>query len=194
MMFSVLLMSLLLSPSEAQIGKVLKVKGKDGRISRAKSKISMNEDMSLQAGDTASSKASSNLLYLFSDTQVYLYPQSEIKISAKDIWLKKGAVRIKKMNLNNEGKELLVSANKISFTTQAAEFETSTSKEAISLYVKAGEVEASSPLVMTFVPEIIKAGEGFRFTPHERKFERVKYSWKNRDLEFLKAEELKGKN
>jgi hypothetical protein len=191
MMFSILLMSTLISPSHLQVGRVLQVKGDEAKILREKVQIPLNEKVDLLVGDTAQSKESSALLYLFSETQIYLYPQSEIKISEKNLWLKRGTIRVRKMKLNDNRRELLLSADKIEFSNLVGEFEATSSKNTIELNVINGEVEASSPLVMTFVPEIIKAREGFRFVPAERKFERIKYSLKEMDMEFLTKKELK---
>lgn len=113
------------------------------------------------------------------DAKVIVGKDSEAKvINQREIKILKGHIYIK-----SKGKMNVVS-NDVSFSTESAEFEVSLSdNQDVDLDVVRGEVLVSSPHVHTFVPEIVKAKEGFRYRSSPPGFERRKYSIKIKYLE-----------
>lgn len=85
------------------------------------------------------------------------------------IKLSKGVVRVMSSS------EFAVKGPDVTFTTKDAEFEVAIFKHFVDVNVIRGEVEASSPHIQTFVPEIINAQEGFRYSRTERKFLKGRY-------------------
>lgn len=114
------------------------------------------------------------------DAKVGLGKNSKVKIiDASTIELVRGHLRLK------SSKNYRVVAPLVTFTTEKGEFETAIlSKSEVELNVYVGEVEASSPLIQTFVPEIIKAKEGFVFSSKKKTYTRKKFSPKLNKLTF----------
>lgn len=113
------------------------------------------------------------------DAKVFVGKDSEAKvINQQEVKILKGFIHIK-----SKGKINVVSSD-VSFSTESAEFEVSLSdNKDVDLDVVRGEVLVSSPHVHTFVPEIVKAQEGFRYRSNPPGFERRKYSIKIKYLE-----------
>jgi len=75
-------------------------------------------------------------------------------------------------------KNMKVLNDDVSFSTESGEFRVSLNENNdVDLDVASGEVLVSSPHVHTFVPEIVKAKEGFRYKSNPPGFERRKYSF-----------------
>ncbi|MFP5387461.1 MAG: hypothetical protein ACLGHN_15390, partial [Bacteriovoracia bacterium] len=91
--------------------------------------------------------------------------------------------------------EQKVTADDVAFGVRGTEFEVAfTDDSEVDLDVVEGEVEVSSPHVHTFVPEIVKANEGFKFDRKRRKFVRRKFHLKMKDHPgFQKPSELRKK-
>ena len=151
--------------SIADAGKVVKIVSEvEAYCLRGDQKIPLTQDFTLKTGDEVFSEKSVLSLSL-PGTQLGLANQSQIKIAGNVNFLKG-------MLVVRAEKKQTVEADGVSFTTKKAEFEVSYDGESIDLDVISGEVEVSSPFVQTFVPEIIKANQGFRFNKKERSFTR----------------------
>lgn len=111
-------------------------------------------------------------LKLDSGQTVTLAPHSQIKVSGKTtVDFIQGRILIESSS------DFKVQTDGVSFTTEKGTFEVSqTTSKDIDLDVISGEVEVSSPHVHTFVPEIVKASEGFRYTTKEPGFARRPFS------------------
>lgn len=81
--------------------------------------------------------------------------------------------------INDKNKEHVVKMKNVSFTSTSAVFTVTQLKDRVELDVHCGEVTFSSPLIMTFVPEIIKAKTGFTFLAKEKKIQRRKFNGMN---------------
>ncbi|MGE3611499.1 MAG: FecR domain-containing protein [Bacteriovoracaceae bacterium] len=87
-----------------------------------------------------------------------------------------------KLRLKSDHKYRIVTKN-VSFKTEKSEFEVSViSKSDIELNVYKGEVEASSPLINTFVPEIIKENQGLIFSSNNKSYVQKKFEPKLKSL------------
>jgi len=119
-----------------------------------------------------SSAFSSEILRL-KDAQIVVGENSEAKvINQQEVKILKGHILVKTK------KKMTVLNDDVSFSTEAGEFQVSlTNKRDVDLDVISGEVLVSSPHVHTFVPEIVKAKEGFRYKSNPPGFERRKYSF-----------------
>lgn len=172
----VLLMSLNVNAFGA-IGKVSKISGKgEAYLLRNKNKVLLTKNIPLELDDKIVSDTTSITIELESKTQVALGAQSEIAIVNGDkevplINFFKGMIRVK---AQPKGKDLVqkVQAEGVSFTGKKTEFEVSDTEESIDLDVIKGEVTVSSPFVQTFVPEVVKAKEGFSFGKSKKGFSR----------------------
>lgn len=105
---------------------------------------------------------------LESGQSITLAPHSQIKISDKDsVDFVQGRILVETTQA------FKVQTEGVAFTTEKGSFEVSqTPTKDIDLDVISGEVEVSSPHVHTFVPEIVKASEGFRYSTAQPGFAR----------------------
>jgi len=179
----------------------------DTQIIRKDSKISVIAHMKLEEGDEAMTMGNPVVLYLYPSTQIYLAKNSRIKISkhlTEDkagvkkvhsiIELIQGIVHLQVMKDNKLEIDQSVVGDSISFAVRGTEFEVAKEGLNYDLDVLKGEVEASSPYVQTFVPEIVKAQEGFRFNLKEKSFQRRKFVERLKgNLGFSSPEEIQKK-
>ena len=70
--------------------------------------------------------------------------------------------------------EMKVQAPEVSFTTSAAEFDVVITQDSVDLHVLTGQVEASSPHIQSFVPEVVSAKQHLRYSKKLRQFIRLK--------------------
>lgn len=119
-----------------------------------------------------SSAFSSEILRL-KDAQIVVGENSEAKvINQQEVRILKGHIQVKTK------KNIKVLHDDVSFSTESGEFRVSLNENNdVDLDVASGEVLVSSPHVHTFVPEIVKAKEGFRYKSSPPGFERRKYSF-----------------
>ncbi len=115
---------------------------------------------------------SSEILRL-KDAQIVVGENSEAKvINQQEVRILKGHIQVKTK------KNMKVLNDDVSFSTESGEFRVSLNENNdVDLDVASGEVLVSSPHVHTFVPEIVKAKEGFRYKSNPPGFERRKYSF-----------------
>ena len=182
----------ILNTSLAEVGKVLKVVGStDAYLVRDQNKISLTVDQILELGDEIFSENSMPVIHLYPGTQLSLAKNSQIKLI--EHMIEENAEAVKKSSsvidfirgilrasiTREEGEEVdqKFQARGVAFGVRGTEFEVSEEGEdEIDLDVFEGSVEVSSPDVHTFVPEIVKANEGFKFSRKQRKFARRKFS------------------
>lgn len=182
----------ILNTSFAEVGKVLKVVGdSDAYLMRAQSKISLAPDQILELGDEIFSQNSMPVIHLFPGTQLSLAKNTQIKIT--EHMIEENAEAVKKSTsvidfirgilrasiTREEGEEVeqKFQAKGVAFGVRGTEFEVSQEgDDEVDLDVFEGSVEVTSPDVHTFVPEIVKANEGFKFSRKKRLFSRRNFS------------------
>lgn len=196
----------LISFAFAEEGRVLKLtEVGDAYLLRGDQKIKLDVDSEINSGDTIFTRSSRIVIHLFPSTQIGLAPKTEIRI-AKNLIVEsekgdglesvieylKGMIRLQVTKGENEDIKQSVQAKDVAFAVRGTDFEVSTDEDDIDLDVFEGEVEVSSPHVMTFVPEIVKSRKGFRFNGKKRTFATRKFSPRFKDhLGFLKKEEIR---
>lgn len=200
--------ALMVSASFAEVGKISKILGSgDAYVLRNQNKISVVQDLELEQGDEIHSLDSVVMIYLYPTTQMNLAKNSQIKITenlvaeagekekvSSVIDFIKGLVRVQVTRDESLEIEQKVQANGVAFAVRGTEFEVSEEGEDFDLDVIEGEVEVMSPYVNTFVPEIVKANEGFRFNKKQRNFQRRKFRAKFKNQPgFAGKEEVKAK-
>ena len=182
----------MISASMAEVGKISKTLGTgNAYLMRGKDKISLVQDSLIEQGDEIFTQDCVLQLHLYPTTQINLAKNSHIKItesliegegskekSTSVIGFIKGLIRLQVTKDENLEINQKVVAEGVIFGVRGTEFEVSNENDDFELDVVEGEVEVSSPYVQTFVPEMVKANEGFRFNKKARKFERRKFRMK----------------
>jgi hypothetical protein len=182
----------MISASLAEVGKISKSIGSGSAyLMRGKDKISLVQDSVIELGDEIFSEDCVLQLLLYPMTQINLAKNSQIKInesfivgegskekSTSVIGFVKGLIRLQVTKDENLEIDQKVVADGVIFGVRGTEFEVSNENDDFDLDVLEGEVEVSSPYVQTFVPEIVKANEGFRFNKKARNFQRRKFRMK----------------
>lgn len=188
----VILSFFILNTSLAEVGKVLKVVGStDAYLVREQSKIPLTAELFLELGDEIFSQNSMPVIHLFPGTQLSLAKNTQIKLT--EHMIEENAEAVKKSSsvidfirgilrasiTREEGEEVdqKFQAKGVAFGVRGTEFEVSQEgDDEVDLDVFEGSVEVTSPDVQTFVPEIVKANEGFKFNRKNRTFGRRKFS------------------
>lgn len=174
-MKSLILLSLLISTTAwARIGEVVKISGvADSYIARGDEKLKIKKDSDLQLNDTIHSKSSRILIYINPGIQVAVSKGAQLKLTQDLIELTRGILRVK---LTPEGNSKIQTSN-VTFSGTASEFEVYHLNDKLTgLEVVEGVVEASSPFVQSFVPEITKTKEGLKFERKSKTFSKTKFS------------------
>lgn len=198
---------LLTSFAFAEVGEVVSLRGgSDSYLLRNGSKTPVTEGEKLEVGDIIHSASSHVTIILFPKIQMGLSKNTELRITRHMvdeatgvektdslIDLIKGLVRIQVSRDANEEVQQKVEARDITFAVRGTEYEVSSTDEDAELDVFEGEVEVSSPHVQTFVPEIVKPKEGFRFTRKARQFSRRALKERNKEARFLRKEEMRSR-
>jgi hypothetical protein len=182
----------ILNNSLAEVGKVLKVTGNTGAyLIRESSKITLTPELLLKLGDEIFTQNSIPVIHLYPGTQLSLAFNSQIKLtehmieenaetvkkSTSVIELIRGILRASITREEGEEVDQKIQAKGVSFGVRGTEFEVSQEgDDEVDLDVFEGSVEVSSPDVHTFVPEIVKANEGFKFSRKKKTFARRKFS------------------
>lgn len=178
----ILLSLLITNIAFASVGHITRILGtNDGHIIREQQKMALTETMSLKEGDEIFSMDSVIQLHLYPSTQMNLAKHSYVKITQNLINFNKGIIRLQVIKSPEREAELQILAEGVSFKVIGTEFELSKDGLNTDLDVVKGEVEVSSPYVNTFVPEIVKANEGFHFNFKEKQFQRRKFRIKFED-------------
>lgn len=210
MLKSILLLSLFIASTSlfAQDGKVLKILGgSNSYLMRAGQKIALAIEMPIEQGDEIFSDDSVLMIHLFPSTQISLSKNSNIKIdensiedagskekSTSVIQFFKGIVRLHVTKDANEELEQRVQGDNVAFAVRGTDYEISKSGDVYDLDVHEGEVEVSSPDVMTFVPEIVKANKGLSFNRAKKSFASRKFGPRFKDAPgFLKRDVIRGR-
>lgn len=104
--------------------------------------------------------------------QIGLGPQTEIISGDQSLKVSEGLVRV-----NSRMPEYQVQGPEVAFLVKGqADWEVKVSEDVVEVDVHTGEVEATSPHVHTFVPWIIKAKEGFRYSRKTPAFEQKDFN------------------
>ncbi len=203
------MLSILTLSAFAEDGKVLKVMGGDNAyVSRSGAKTKLAVDTELTVGDEIFSEDAVLVIQVYPTTQISINKNSHIKIDQNlidDNGVKQkttsvigfihGMIRLEVSKDKNEEVNQKVQAEGIAFSVRGTDFEISNDEnDDVDLDVHEGAVEASSPYVQTFVPEIIKAGKGFRYNRKQRNFASRAFGprFKNHPG-FLSRQEVRGR-
>lgn len=204
-----LLISVLLSTSVfAEVGKFLKIEGeRDAQILRASGNVVPVIDGDIEEGDEIETNNSIVVFYLYPSTQILLNKNSKIQITqalieestegeenTSIIKLIKGIIRLQINKDVNQKINQEVNVGVVSFGVRGTDFEVNAEAEDVELDVFEGEVTVNSPHVQTFVPEVVKANEGFRYGRKKKEFIRRKFQPKLKNNPgFMAKENLRGR-
>ncbi len=191
----------------AEVGSVLKISGNNNAyLVRNDKKLSLSTDMLLELNDKIFSNEAYLVIYVFPGTQMSLAHHTEVTISEllieenKDLQKSfsvidfiKGIIRVQVTRSEDEIIEQKIQAQDVAFAVRGTEFEVSYDQNKdVDLDVMEGEVVVSSPHVHSFVPEIVKRNEGFRFRRNKKLFARRKFAPKfKKHPGFLSKDRLK---
>lgn len=200
---SVLILS---NVSFAEVGKITKILGShDAYLLRGSEKVLLKLDLDLEEGDELFTENSVVAAFLYPTTQLSLSKNTQIKISqnliddeetveksSSVIDYIKGIIRAQVTKDKDLSIDQTIRAKDVAFAVRGTEFEVSQEGEDVDLDVIEGEVEVSSPYVQTFVPEIVKANEGFRFNRKQHSFSKRKFAPRFANHPgFVRAEEIR---
>lgn len=190
--FPFLLLVNLVSAEEGRVSKV--VGDQSAYLVRHNQHMAISEEFVLEQGDDIYTMNSVVLIYLQPTTQISLAKKSHIKITQNLIEVNlekerstsvieyiKGMIRLQVTRDDQIEINQKVVADGVSFAVRGTEFEISKDGEDVELDVIEGEVEVASPYVQTFVPEMVKANEGFKFNKKKRRYQRRKLRTKFAD-------------
>ena len=146
----------------------------DAHLVRGQGKTIFNKTSELKAGDFVSTNEGVVQLNVNPQLQVNLGKNSMIKIvGATSVELIRGLAKVQVKK--NKNVTQLVNLKDVSFSSKEGFFKVIKTQDGAELDVIQGEVMASSPLIQTFVPEIVAAKEGFRFSRLKKQFTRRKF-------------------
>lgn len=187
----------------AEVGRVLAVKGVGAQLIRKGKSSSLGKLKEIRPGDVVQTSASKILLVLYPSTQISLAEGSRLIIKEQTFQNSKGQERIQGSIefLKGSGRflvykdtkqdvEFRVETEGVVFSVRGTEFEVALGeKGGIDLNVLTGQVEASSPYVQSFVPEMIKTKESIHFDLKKKIF--VKRNYSPLSIKFIKFEDGK---
>lgn len=195
--------------AHAEVGKVLRIISGDGAtLDRNGTTLPLQAETLLEEGDSIKTGNGSIMILLYPVTQMSLSQKTEIKLTQNQISedenekeittsvidFMMGLIRLQVSKDENQVIEQKINAGRVSFGVRGTEFEVSDEGDEVDLDVIEGEVEVTSPDVNTFVPEMVKANEGFQFSKKERKFKRRQFRQKFKNHPgFMQRSELIGK-
>lgn len=180
----------LISSAFAEIGSVKKVLGvQDGYALRAGERIKLEVNLPLELGDEIFSQNSVVLLQIDPSTQVSMAMNSQLKLSEHQVQeltqLEKafsviefisGLIRVNLVKDQDQEIEQQIKTRDVVFGVRGTDFEVAIEESGdVDLDVFEGEVAVSSPYIHSFVPEIVKGNEGFRFQKSKKAFLRRKF-------------------
>ena len=205
-MYWILSLVLLSTTAMADIGKVVKISGKDAYIIRAGKKLHLKGNFSFKENDSLHTYENQVIVHLYPSTQVLLAKDTVVKLTENKIQkqkkmvrtyssldLVKGLIRVKILNEKNQETDLKVQTEGAIFSARGTEFDVAVLKNKdVNLDVLEGQLEASSPFIQSFVPEYVKTEEGLTFSHGEKKFIRrpVIRNFKDK-VDFLNRSEIK---
>ncbi|MFL5783994.1 MAG: FecR domain-containing protein [Bacteriovoracaceae bacterium] len=199
-----LVLLLSISFAYAQIGEIRSLTSPGAYLMRAGSRIDLATGTPLEVGDDIFTESSHVTLILFPKIQMSLVNGTELKISQHMIDeaneeekttslvdLIKGLLRIQVTRDGSETVDQKINAKEVTFAVRGTEFEVSSTDDDAELDVFEGEVQVSSPYVQTFVPEIVKPNEGFRFDRKTRKFARRANRERIKNARFMQRQQMR---
>lgn len=153
-------------------------------ILRDNKKMAISSGQKFQAGDEIHSGKSKVVLPLYAGVKLILFKQSKIVVAHHqvtttnktenvfiDVDLKKGKSFAQIDKKENQDIEFKINTPGASFVANNSDFEVTVDKTKNSaLIVQKGQVLASSPYIQSFAPEVVKAGEKFRFDMKKKAF------------------------
>lgn len=191
----------------AGVGEILSLNGgSDAKLSRGGVEQVLAVGTALQVGDKIRSENSHVVFLIYPKIQMSLGRGSEMSItshlideaneakSSSILELIKGIIRVQVIRDESDQVEHKIDANGVSFAVRGTEFEVTSTDEEAELDVIEGEVEVSSPYVQTFVPEIVKRNEGFKFSRKAKRFERRAFRKKMKDAYLLEKDSIRRKS
>ena len=206
-MFLILFLQLFFAGSVwSEVGKVTQMLGSEtAYLTRNSERINITRNTEIEQGDVINSEDSVLTFLIYPTGQYRLSKNTTIKItqsfiqdsneeekSFSVIEFIKGVIRAQVVRDDELEIDHQIKAKDVAFAIRGTEFEVSQNGDDYDLDVLEGEVEVSSPHVQTFVPEIVKANEGFRFNRKARSFKRRQFKLKNPDRPaFWAREEIK---
>lgn len=203
-----ILLALFSFNASAEIGKVLKLSSEGAYLIRNNEKINLSVDQNLELGDEIHSARALVVLYLYPATQISLNGESQIILtesviteegkteqSSSIVDFIKGMLRAEVTKGDQQNIDQKIKTKTAAFAVRGTEFEVSIlENDDVDLDVIEGVVEASSPLVNSFVPEYVKANEGLRLSRKEKKFSRRKFALKfKKHPGFEKSDRIKAR-
>ncbi len=195
----------LMSFSFAEVGEILSLKvSQDAYLVRGTEKVLLTTGTLLEVGDRIHTEKAHVVLILYPKIQMSVASGSEILISKHMVEeagetekteslveLVRGLIRIQVTRDENEEVQQKVEANGVAFAVRGTEYEVSSTDDDAELDVMEGEVEVSSPYVQTFVPEIVKPNQGFKFERKAKKFNRRAMRERLRDNRFMQKQDVR---
>lgn len=169
--------------TDSELGRVVQT-SEGSYLVRNSQKTPLVPELSLELGDDVFSGRGTTLIHIYPGAQVALSPGSGIKISENSmlesketlvthnvIDFLKGIIRVLVTKDVDQEINQRIRTESVSFGVRGTEFDISFGNDQdVELDVLQGVVEASSPYVQSFVPEIIKTGEGLRFSRSKKSF------------------------
>lgn len=186
LLWLILLTSLTFASTE--IGKVVKLEGSsDSFLLRSSGKELLSESTLLAEGDELHTQGSLVVIHIYPGTQISLSKDTQIKLSQSYvdevsesmqkafslIDFVKGLIRVQVTREPDQQIEHKILAKGAAIGVRGTEFEVTDQEEGIDLDVLEGEVEVTSSGAGA---ERIRANEGLRFLPNQRKFMRRKFA------------------
>lgn len=167
----------------AQVGQVIKHLGStNGHVMRKNHKIPLSVGLDLEQNDQIFTEDSYTVIYIEPSTQVSLNQGTSITItqnylneqdtdrSFSLIDLIKGIIKVHVTNKVGVEIDQKVKAGVVTLGVRGTEFEVALEGDDVDLDVEEGQVEVASPLIQSFVPEMVNGREGLSFSRKEKKF------------------------
>jgi hypothetical protein len=188
MNFLFLCLIILTQTSFGQVGKILTGSQSESYILRDTLIVKISNNFKLKTGDEIVVKINPILIKIYPNTQIALSRNSSFKVVSfksvirnnKKVFtslleLKSGTLATNIKVKANEVVNLRIKTKEVEFIFSNGQYEISNYGQGTDLHVMKGEVEVRSPHVQTFVPEIIKSGEGFRYTKANPAFSKIPF-------------------
>jgi hypothetical protein len=188
MNFLFLCLIILTQASFGQAGKILTGSQSESYILRDTLVVKISDNLKLKPGDEIVVKNNPILTKINPNTQIALSHNSSVKVVSfksfkknnKKVFtslleLKSGTLLTNIKVKANEVVNHRIKTEEVEFIFSKGQFEISNYGTGTDLHVMKGEVEVRSPKVQTFVPEIIKSGEGFRYTKANPSFSKIPF-------------------
>lgn len=186
---------LLTSTAFASVGKITKIVGtNDAYVVRPAGRVALTPELELNEGDILHTESSHVVLLIDPGTQLSVPKKSELQLTkakivtegklvkgTSSVDLLKGQVRALVTRDPEVTIDQSITSGNVAFGVRGTEFEVTLDGDDVDLDVVEGEVIVSSPDVHTFVPEIVKKGEGFRFARKKKQFMRRAFKLRMKD-------------